>query len=59
LNPFFALYRIATKAEWLTLYMLAGDEEGFLSKEAIRRCYDGILFDYCVKVNMGAEGKMG
>ncbi|XVF28536.1 hypothetical protein REPUB_Repub15cG0038200 [Reevesia pubescens] len=48
---------VFAKAEWLLLYRLARDQNGFLSKEAVRGCFDGSLFEYCAKMSKGGNRK--
>ncbi|KAL5542345.1 hypothetical protein UlMin_010055 [Ulmus minor] len=48
----------AAKLEWVVLYSVAKDKDGLLSKEAVRRVFDGSLFEYLAKKRSGGEAKM-
>lgn len=47
---------LANKLEWGTAYLLAKDDEGYVSKEDIRGIFDGSLFEKMAKKN-SVEGK--
>lgn len=57
LNVIFRVCRIVAKLEWLLLYFVAKDEQGFLSKEAVRGCFDGSLFTKISKMYKDSDRK--
>ncbi|XP_024982678.1 peroxygenase-like [Cynara cardunculus var. scolymus] len=48
---------ILSKLEWAAVYIIAKDEEGYLSKEAMRGVFDGSLFEDLARKNGANEKK--
>ncbi|KAK1413652.1 hypothetical protein QVD17_35428 [Tagetes erecta] len=49
---------IINKFEWGAVYIIAKDDEGYLSKEAMRGLFDGSLFEKLAKKNASMDKKM-
>ncbi|XVE81916.1 hypothetical protein DITRI_Ditri15bG0104800 [Diplodiscus trichospermus] len=56
-NSYDILGSVVSKAEFNILFKVAGDEQNFVSKEALRGCYDGSLFHYIAKMRKSGDKK--
>ncbi|XVE81917.1 hypothetical protein DITRI_Ditri15bG0104900 [Diplodiscus trichospermus] len=56
-NSYDFIGSLISRAEFSILFKVAQDQDGFVSKDALRGCYDGSLFHHVAKMKKGGDKK--